>query len=119
MQATWLRNLGSLTVTSPSGSAVTRYVASRPSSITGDDIWMSSGRSTLAVKDLTTEKRWAKWVTVGSLLYLLRYGDFFFSSKELQEYSLDSLVSKKAPGLLKDGIVSWGMFFTILPSDVG
>lgn len=95
------------------------YVASQATSVTGDDISTSSGRRALAVEDLTTKEREAKWVTFSSLLYLLRYGDFFFSCKELQEYSLDSLVSKKAPGLLKDGIVSWGMFITILPSGVG
>ena len=95
-------------------------MASQATSVTGDDIWTSSGRRALAVGDqLTTKKRGAKRVTFSSLLYLLRYGDFFFSSKELQEYSLDSLVSRKAPGLLKDGIVSWGMLVTILPSDVG
>ena len=119
MQATWLQNLVSLEVTPPSGSAIAGNVASQATSVTGDDIWTSSGRRALAVGDLTTKKRGAKWVTFSSLLYLLRYGDFFFSSKELQEYSLDSLVSRKAPGLLKDGIVSWGMLVTILPSDVG
>ena len=72
----------SLKVTPPSGSAITCYLASQPSSVTGDDIWMSTGRSTLAVTDMTTKKWGAKWVTVSSLLYLPRYGDFFFSFKE-------------------------------------
>ena len=51
-----------LKVTPPSGSAITCYLASQPSSVTGDDIWMSTGRSTLAVKDMTTKTWGAKWV---------------------------------------------------------
>lgn len=54
----------SLKVTPPSGSAITCYLASQPSSVTGDDIWMSTGRSTLAVTDMTTKK----WGLSGLLL---------------------------------------------------
>ena len=79
---------------------------------------MSSGQRKLAIKDLTSKKQEARWVTFSRLLYLFCYGDLLFSSKEPQENSLNSLVFKKALGLLKDSFVSLDMLVTILGSVV-
>lgn len=73
----------------------------------------------LGVGDLTAQKRGARQVIIGSLLYFFSYGYLLFSSKKLQEYAWKSWVTRQAPGLLQNHIVSKSMLVTNFPNDVG
>lgn len=84
----------SLGVMLPSGSAITFFVAFQATSVTVD-VWVNSGQRKLAIEDLTTKKQEPRWVTFSRLLYLFCYCDLLFSSKEPQENSLNTLVSKR------------------------